>query len=338
MTDRAHDLVLYGATGFVGRLTAAYLARAAPAGTRIALGGRSRERLEAVRATLPAPADTWPLVVADSSDEAALADLAASATVVVTTVGPYAKFGLPLVRACAAAGTHYADLTGEVLFVRDSIDSAHDAARRQRRAHRARVRLRLGPVRARRPAGRRAGAAADGAGELAETVLCLVSSRGGVSGGTLDSVRNQVDEIKADGAKRAPHLRPLLAEPGPGRRARPRPRVRLLPHPPRAAAGRALGRPVRHGLVQHPGRAAEQRADRPPLRPVVPLPRGDGRRRQPGRTAAGLRRRPRRRRPWRPASRCRRRAGCSTGCCPRPARARARRPARAATSTPRPRP
>ncbi|MCW2606827.1 MAG: putative saccharopine dehydrogenase/reductase, partial [Frankiales bacterium] len=207
MTDRTHDVVLYGATGFVGRLTAAYLARSAPDGARIALGGRSRARLEAVRATLPARAAEWPLVVADSTDAAAMDALAASTTAVATTVGPYAKFGMPLVQACARAGTHYADLTGEVLFVRDSIDVAHDdaVASGARVVHACgfdSIPSELGVLLAAEQA------KADGEGELAETVLCLVSSRGGVSGGTLDSLRNQVDEVKADSAKRRTTLDP----------------------------------------------------------------------------------------------------------------------------------
>jgi short subunit dehydrogenase-like uncharacterized protein len=120
--DRPHDLVVYGATGFVGSLTAAYLAEHAPAGVRIGLAGRSLAKLESARASLPAAARDWPLVVADSSDAAALEKLAASTRVLVTTVGPYTRYGLPVVEACARAGTHYADLTGEVLFHRDAID------------------------------------------------------------------------------------------------------------------------------------------------------------------------------------------------------------------------
>src|SRR4051795_12785802 len=113
-----HDIVLFGATSFVGRLTAAYLARAAPGGVSLALAGRSRERLEWVRGELGVD---WPLIVADSSDPAAMAELAGGARVVASTVGPYLRYGLPLVEACAAAGTHYADLTGEVLFMRRTI-------------------------------------------------------------------------------------------------------------------------------------------------------------------------------------------------------------------------
>ena len=127
---REHDIVVFGATGFVGKLTAAYLAGAAPAGTKIALGGRSQEKLERTRAELGARAAGWPLVVADSHDAGGAGQaLAESTTVVATTVGPYLKYGLPLVEACAAAGTHYADLTGETLFMRRSIDAADAAAK-----------------------------------------------------------------------------------------------------------------------------------------------------------------------------------------------------------------
>ncbi|MDQ1662677.1 MAG: hypothetical protein QOJ68_2657, partial [Blastococcus sp.] len=126
---RTHDLVLFGATGFVGRLLAAYLAEHAPADLRIALAGRSRAKCEEVRAELPAAARDWPVLEADSGDPASLAALAAATRVLVTTVGPYARYGLPVVEACARAGTHYADLTGEVLFVREAIDRFDAVAR-----------------------------------------------------------------------------------------------------------------------------------------------------------------------------------------------------------------
>src|SRR4051794_20506268 len=100
------DLVVYGATGFAGALVAGHLAAHAPEGTRIALAGRSKDRLEAVRDRL---GRDWPLIVADAGDDAALAELAAATRVVVTTVGPYAKYGRALAHACAAAGTDYAD-------------------------------------------------------------------------------------------------------------------------------------------------------------------------------------------------------------------------------------
>src|SRR4029453_15487273 len=125
MSDATRDLevVVYGATGFVGVLVARYLAGHAPAGTRIALAGRSPAKLEAVKSRLNVD---WPILIADAADPDALAALAGRTSVVITTVGPYAKYGLPLAHACAAAGTDYVDLTGEVLFARDSIDQNHE--------------------------------------------------------------------------------------------------------------------------------------------------------------------------------------------------------------------
>jgi len=125
--QREFDIVLYGATGFVGRLTAEYLARRG-GDARIALAGRSTEKVLAVRESLAEKAQSWPVIVADASQPSTLNAMAAQAQVVVTTVGPYAKYGLPLVAACAAAGTDYADLTGETLFIRDSIDLYHKQA------------------------------------------------------------------------------------------------------------------------------------------------------------------------------------------------------------------
>ena len=126
-TQREFDIVLYGATGFVGKLTAAYLARAAGS-ARIALAGRSPDKVLAVRDSLGEVAREWAIITADASSPSALNDMAARTQVVVTTVGPYAKYGLPLVAACAAAGTDYADLTGEPNFVRESIDLYHKQA------------------------------------------------------------------------------------------------------------------------------------------------------------------------------------------------------------------
>lgn len=120
MSERSYDFVLFGATGYTGGLTAEYLARHAPRGARWALAGRNRDKLDAVRAGLarinPACA-ALELLVVDAGDSAGLARVAAQSKVVVSTVGPYALHGEPLVRACADAGTHYCDLTGEPEFV-----------------------------------------------------------------------------------------------------------------------------------------------------------------------------------------------------------------------------
>ena len=119
-----YDIVVFGATGYTGALTARYLAEHAPTGTRWALAGRSRTKLESVRDRLGIDV---PLVEADSGDPASLRRLAESTRVVATTVGPYVRYGEPLVAACAAAGTDYVDLTGEPEFV-DLMYVRHHAA------------------------------------------------------------------------------------------------------------------------------------------------------------------------------------------------------------------
>jgi short subunit dehydrogenase-like uncharacterized protein len=133
LEDRPFDVVLFGATGFTGKLVAEYLAEHAAAnGVRWAIAGRSREKLEGVRRDLAAKDEALvdlPLLIADSHDVEALDRLAPQTRVVCTTVGPYAKHGLDLARACARNGTSYCDLTGEPNFVRSVIDECHDIAR-----------------------------------------------------------------------------------------------------------------------------------------------------------------------------------------------------------------
>ncbi len=218
--SRDLDLVLLGATGFVGRLTAAHLARSAPPGTRVALAGRSAERLGALRDDLGEAASAWELRTTDVTDERALDRLAGQTTVLATTVGPYARWGLPVVRACATHRTHYADLTGETLFVRDSIDEAHDVAR----VSGARVVHSCGFDSVPSDLGVRLvadAAAAEGEGTPGETALHVVSMRGGFSGGTIDSGRQQ--QIATAGR---PDLRRVVADPealaGGTRSGRPR--------------------------------------------------------------------------------------------------------------------
>ncbi|MFC9896754.1 saccharopine dehydrogenase family protein [Nocardia sp. NPDC127579] len=209
--NREFDLILFGATGFVGKLTAEYLRDAAPAGVRIALAGRSLDKLTRVRAELGAAAADWGLVVADSGDRAALDALAARTKVVVTTVGPYLRYGMPLVAACAQAGTHYADLTGEPLFIRDAIDAHHEAALASGakivnscgydsipsdlsvyRLYRATVE--------------------DNTGELTDTTL-IAALKGGVSGGTIDSGRAMMEAIAKDSSKAAVLAHPYSLSP-----------------------------------------------------------------------------------------------------------------------------
>ena len=126
MADRDFDIVLFGATGFTGQLTADYLARHAPAGLRWALAGRNQAKLEAVRDRLGLP--DLELLHADAGDAISLADVAARTRVVISTVGPYLAYGAPLVAACADAGTDYVDLTGEPEFVDEMYVQHHQTA------------------------------------------------------------------------------------------------------------------------------------------------------------------------------------------------------------------
>ncbi|MBA3540354.1 MAG: saccharopine dehydrogenase NADP-binding domain-containing protein [Deltaproteobacteria bacterium] len=117
---RDFDLVVFGATGFTGKLVAEYIAKHGT-GTRWAIAGRTQSKLEALGLDVP-------ILIGDALDRAAMDRIAARTRVVCTTAGPYAKFGHALVAACADAGTHYCDLTGEVQFMRRSIDANHARA------------------------------------------------------------------------------------------------------------------------------------------------------------------------------------------------------------------
>lgn len=202
--QRPYDIVLFGATGFVGRLVARRLTETSDRPVRIALAGRSKDRLTAVQAELGVD---WPLLTADSADEPSLQDLARSTRVLVSTVGPYARGGLPLVRACAAAGTHYADLTGEPKFVRDSIDANHETAvgTGAKLVHACGFDSIPSDLGVQVLADR---ARADGAGELSEATLLVISIKAGLSGGTIDSMRVGIDDVHGD-----PGLARKLADP-----------------------------------------------------------------------------------------------------------------------------
>jgi short subunit dehydrogenase-like uncharacterized protein len=191
------DVVVFGATGFVGRLVAGYLAEHAPAGTRIGLAGRSPERLDHVREDLGPAAASWPLLVADTRDASSLDAMATATSVVATTVGPYARYGMPVVEACARAGTDYADLTGEVLFVRDCLDrygelSVASGARIVHSCGFDSIPSDLGVLLLAEQA------RFDGEGQLEDTRLVVTSMKGSFSGGTIDSMRASAQAVAAD--------------------------------------------------------------------------------------------------------------------------------------------
>jgi len=217
--ERDFDIIVYGATGFAGRLVARYLAEHAPSGMRIALAGRSAPKLAEIAESLPG-AQTWQLVTADASNEHAIRIMAGMTRVLITTVGPYLKYGLPLVRACAEAGTHYVDLTGETLFIRRSIDDC-DAIAKETGAKIVHscgfdsIPSDLGVF------ALHLAAARDGDGRLGRTKMAVVSASGGFSGGTIASAMHQMSETRGN-----PALAKVLADPyalSPDRAAEPSP-------------------------------------------------------------------------------------------------------------------
>ena len=204
---RRHDITLFGVTGFVGKLTGEYLAAHAPDGLRVALAGRSHDRLEAVRAELGPRAAAWPLVEADFTEPSTIDAMAVRTRVVVTTAGPYRRHGLAVVAACARSGTHYADLTGEVLFMHDSAEQHHQEAQQSgaRIVHACgfdSIPSDLGVLLLHETA------RADGAGDLEDTTLVVSRLKGGLSGGTLESGRQQFEELQEK-----PELRRIVFDP-----------------------------------------------------------------------------------------------------------------------------
>jgi len=127
VSAREFDVVIYGATGFAGRQAVRYLDRTAPEGVRWAIGGRSREKLEQIRGSLRDP--RVGLIVADASDPSSLVGMARQARAIASTVGPFRRYGTPLVEACIEAGTHYADITGETVWARSLIDTLESRAK-----------------------------------------------------------------------------------------------------------------------------------------------------------------------------------------------------------------
>jgi short subunit dehydrogenase-like uncharacterized protein len=218
-SDRQFDIVLFGATSFVGRLCAEYLARAAPPEVRIGLAGRSRGRLGELQASLGGRAAEWPLLVADTTDPDSLRTLAASTRVLATTVGPYRRYGMGVVEACAATGTHYADLNGEVLFMREAIDrfdalAVGSGARIVHSCGFDSIPSDLGVLLLHEAV------TADGTGELEDTTLVVRAMKGGPSGGTIATMKGTIED-----ARSSPELARLLADPyalSPDRDAEPR--------------------------------------------------------------------------------------------------------------------
>jgi short subunit dehydrogenase-like uncharacterized protein len=209
MSAAPHDLVVFGATSFVGQILCRHLLarHGVGAGLRWAAGGRSLDKLKALREALGAEASALPLLQADAADESALRALCAQARVVVSSVGPYALHGEPLLRLCAETGTDYCDLTGEVQWIRRMLDRYESVARRSgaRIVHCCgfdSIPSDMGVWFLQREARARFGA------PCTRVKMRVRTIRGGFSGGTVASLMNVVKE-----ASRDPALRRELANP-----------------------------------------------------------------------------------------------------------------------------
>ncbi|NBB92400.1 MAG: saccharopine dehydrogenase [Gammaproteobacteria bacterium] len=199
MSEREFDIVLMGATGFTGRLVAEHLVRRHGVGGQLkwALAGRSREKLETIRLELGETAAGLPLLVADSHDRESLDAMVRRASVVCTTVGPYALHGSDLLAACAENGTDYCDLSGEVPWMRKMLDAHADAAAKSgaRIVHCCgfdSIPSDMGVWFLQKHARERFGE------PLGRVRMRVKAAKGGLSGGTYASMLNIVEEARRD--------------------------------------------------------------------------------------------------------------------------------------------
>jgi short subunit dehydrogenase-like uncharacterized protein len=124
--SRPYEIVVWGSTGFTGKLTCEYLAKTYP-DLKWAIAGRNKTALQAVKSTLNLP-EAVDILVGSVDDPGSLLAITSKTKVLLTTAGPYAKIGMPMVEACVKGGAHYCDLTGEAPFIRDVIDRFSDEA------------------------------------------------------------------------------------------------------------------------------------------------------------------------------------------------------------------
>lgn len=193
------DVIVWGATGFTGRLVVEYLLEryGVNDSLRWAIAGRSREKLDALKNDMGETASGLATFIADSHDRESLQALVARTRAIITTVGPYAKYGSELVAACVENGTHYCDLAGEAQFMRKMIDKHEEAAKKSgaRIVHACgfdSVPSDIGVYYLQQQAKEQLG------GPCSRVTMRVRAMKGGASGGTIDSMMNAIEEAKAD--------------------------------------------------------------------------------------------------------------------------------------------
>jgi short subunit dehydrogenase-like uncharacterized protein len=207
-SERRYDIVLWGATGFAGRLVAEYLQEAMPSegnGGQWAIAGRNRDKLERLRDALEGASPD--ILVGDAFDRESLESIAGQTSVVCSTVGPYAKFGNELVAACVAEGADYCDLTGEPHWIRRMVDEHHDEAEAKgvRIVHCCgfdSIPSDMGALAVQRQAYEQYGAPCE------DIHMLVRGASGGVSGGTAASMANLFEEAAGDR-----EIRKIVADP-----------------------------------------------------------------------------------------------------------------------------
>jgi short subunit dehydrogenase-like uncharacterized protein len=197
--DRQYDVVVWGASGFTGRLVVEYLLeRYAPGGKlNWAIAGRNKAKLEQLLDSVEESVLKPAITIADSHDQDSVDRLARSTRVVLTTVGPYAKYGSELVDACVRNGTHYCDLCGEVQWMREMIDRHQDAAENSG----ARIVMSCGFDSIPSDMGLwflQQQAAEKHGRVCSEGTLLVRAMKGGASGGTFASMLNAVEQARQD--------------------------------------------------------------------------------------------------------------------------------------------
>ncbi len=208
MTNKTHDIVVFGATSFVGQLICEYMIKQfADQDIKWALAGRSESKLKSLQTSLGERAKDLPLIIADASDLSAMKAMCEQTKVVMSTVGPYDLYGEPLVQACAETGTDYCDLTGEAHWIKKMLDKYEESAKQSgaRIVHCTgfdSIPSDLGVHHLQREAKKRFGKTCH------QVKLRIKNMRGAASGGTIATALNIAKQIKAD-----PQVKKTLVNP-----------------------------------------------------------------------------------------------------------------------------